>query len=342
MGMELTADMDLSNVEKKIANGPVFIVGMNGSGTTMLLDSLGRHSQLYGFPRETRLMPYVIKSTRQLGDLRDDETFKKAWNLATRISAIRFVNGGEPVPLPEDWRSMPRTIGDIFDRIFREFAERQQKTRWCEKSPQHVQHLDLLQEVFPTAKFIHVIRDGRASAASFHRRWRRTPRLTIYRWKHVVRAGRRQGAQMPGRYFEVQYEKLTQDPEIWMRKICEFLGLGFEPAVLGSRNPQSMDKGSEGTISVREEAWRSYFCDKETKRMEQIAGAELEAIGYQARFYKGNADPAGLRRKFWRAKDSIWLFVLLVIEKLKGSPRPWSHLLTQPIESLRQARSNDF
>lgn len=35
---------------------PIFIVGMNGSGTTMLLDCLGRHPQLYGFPLHSRVI----------------------------------------------------------------------------------------------------------------------------------------------------------------------------------------------------------------------------------------------------------------------------------------------
>ena len=38
-------------------SAPVFVVGMNGSGTTMLLDCLGRHPDLYAFPRKRGLSP---------------------------------------------------------------------------------------------------------------------------------------------------------------------------------------------------------------------------------------------------------------------------------------------
>jgi hypothetical protein len=340
--MAIAQDVDGSKAPTGHDRAPVFIVGMNGSGTTMLLDSLGRHSQLYGFPRETRLMPYVIKTVRQMGDLDDDDTFRNAWELASGLSALKLVNGGEALPLPDDWRSMPRDIAAIFDRIFSDFAGRQGKSRWCEKSPQHVQHLALLHQVFPSAKFIHVVRDGRANAASFHRRWRRSPYLTIYRWKQVVRAGRSDGQRLPGQYLEVQYEELTRDPEAWMRRICEFLGLQFEPAVLESRMPQSTERGTKGKITVRKASWDGYFGNRAIAALEEIAGAELEALGYETRFKQGDADPTPLRRKFWKIKDSVWVFVLLVIEKLKGSPRPWSTLWTQPIESIRQAKSNDF
>ena len=38
---------------------PVFIVGMNGSGTTMLADSLGKHPDLYMFPNEAKVLPFL-------------------------------------------------------------------------------------------------------------------------------------------------------------------------------------------------------------------------------------------------------------------------------------------
>jgi hypothetical protein len=277
-----------------------------------------------------------------MGDLDDDDNFRSAWALASGMSALKLVNGGDALPLPDDWRSMPRDIAAIFDRIFQDFAARQGKTRWCEKSPQHVQQLPLLREVFPSAKFIHVIRDGRASAASLHRRWRRSPYLSVYRWKNVVRAGRLEGQRMPGQYLEVQYEQLTRDPEAWMRRICEFLGLDFEPAVLESRMPQSTERGTKGKISARKASWYDYFGSRSLAALEDIAGAELAALGYETHFRQGDTDPTPLRRKFWKIKDSAWLFLLLVVEKLKGSPRPWSTLWTQPLESIRQAKSNDY
>lgn len=43
------------------AEGPVFIVGVNGSGITMLADSLGKHPDLFMFPRETRVLPYLAQ-----------------------------------------------------------------------------------------------------------------------------------------------------------------------------------------------------------------------------------------------------------------------------------------
>ena len=166
---------------------PVFIVGMNGSGTTMLLDSLGNHPDLYAYPRETRLIPNLIHNVDRYGDLNNDENFLRLWHAVLGIPAFRGKKYKSPKPpLPANWRDFPRNLAAVLDAVFRYFALTHGKIRWCEKTPQHVQHLQNLHAVFPGAKFIHIIRDGRDCAASFHRRWRRQPELTIYRWKKVI------------------------------------------------------------------------------------------------------------------------------------------------------------
>jgi hypothetical protein len=54
---------------------PVFIVGMNGSGTTMMLDHLGRHPELFGFKTETYILPHYLLVEAKYGDLKVDGNF---------------------------------------------------------------------------------------------------------------------------------------------------------------------------------------------------------------------------------------------------------------------------
>ena len=156
------------------ATGPVFLVGMNGSGTTMLLHSLGNHPDLYGCKRETRVLPYFIAHLHRYGTLGDDGNFLRLMRDIYALRAFRQLNGGHPVPLPEDWATMPRDLASIVDTAFRYFAVREHKKRWADKTPMHALHITALARLFPSARFVHVIRDGRDSAASFHRRWHRT------------------------------------------------------------------------------------------------------------------------------------------------------------------------
>lgn len=325
---------------------PVFLVGMNGSGTTMLLDSLGRHSQLYAFPRETRVLPHLIANLDRFGDLTDDEAFQRLWDEVRKIGVLRYVNNGETVPLPADWADTPRNIAAVLDRVFQYFAQRQGKSRWCEKTPQHVQHILSLSAVFPKAKFVHMIRDGRDSAVSFKRRWHRTPELTIYRWKKVVQEGRRQGRSLgSSRYLEVKYEDLTANPEYWIQHVSSFLGIPFEPATLESSEPYLKKKqdGEPGRIRSNSGQWQKVFSAAEVATLEAIAGRVLTETGYPTQNPAGDVDPPKLRRDWWLMRDYVHQFTKEIFKRARGDlKRPWWVILGRPWVALRQRRMNKF
>ncbi len=287
--------------------GPVFIVGMNGSGTTMLLQSLGNHPDLYGLKRETRVLPHFIANLGRYGSLRDDGNFLRLIRDIYGLRAFRHLNGGRPVATPEDWRSMPRELASVIDTAIRYFAEKEGKHRWAEKTPMHALHIAALGRMFPSARFVHVMRDGRDSAASFHRRWRRTPELTIHRWKTVVREARRQGKPLGDRYFELRYEDLTLEPEVWMERVCGFLGLGYCEAVLQSRQPHmaAARKGQAVGIVRNSGHWRHYFKPRMIADLEAIAGSTLASCGYETARPTSDRDPPKLARFGWMIRDYI-------------------------------------
>jgi hypothetical protein len=317
---------------------------MNGSGTTMLLDCLGRHSALYAFPRETRLIPYLIAREGSYGSLQVDDNFRRLWDDVRNLNVFRQANAGQPVSLPSNWRERPRTLGAILDAIFRTFAEPLGKQRWCEKTPQHVQHLLSLAGEFPTARFIHVIRDGRDCAASFHRRWRRQPELTVFRWKKVVAVGRDQGRRLgPGRYLEVRYEDLTAEPEAALQRICVFLGVPFEAAVLDSAQPYLQVAGANRGLLRNSGRWRSYFSQDTAERLERIAGRTLAACGYSTRHPEGDADVPAWRRRYWSVTEILRQYGREIFRKLTGElERPWHAILVKPLNALRQRQHNEY
>jgi hypothetical protein len=326
--------------------GPVFVVGMNGSGTTMLLDCLGRHPALYAFPQETRLIPYLMSRVAVFGDLSEDANFLRLWEEVRNLGVFRVANGEQPVPVPDDWRDYSRSLAAVLDGVFRYFAAREGKRRWCEKTPQHAQHLLALAEQFPNAKFIQVIRDGRDCAASFHRRWRRQPELTMYRWKKVVASGQTQGNALgEGRYLETRYEDLTAAPESSLRRICGFLGLRFDEAVLESAQPymQAANGNSGRGLKRNSGKWQSYFTARVQQRLEQIAGRTLARCGYATRFPEADLDPAPWRRRYWAGAESLRQYGREIWRKLNGEiERPWSVILSKPLNALRQRQHNEY
>ncbi len=54
----------------------------------------------------------------------------------------------------------------MFDHAFRAFANKNGSARWGEKTPEYALGMQQIQRMWPDAKFIHVIRDGRDVALS--------------------------------------------------------------------------------------------------------------------------------------------------------------------------------
>lgn len=330
---------------------PVFVVGMNGSGTTMLVDCLDRHPALYGFPLETRLIPHLIRIASRFEPLTDDDNFRRLWRYVTTLTPFRLASGGEPQPLPDGWESCTRDLAGLLNMLFVSFAHQRGKHLWCEKSPQNAQHMLKIRKLFPRARFIHVIRDGRDCACSFHRRWGKAPELTMLRWKQLVRTARAQGRILGSEsYMEVHYEDLTKAPEYWMRRICSFLSIAFDPVVLESSQPYLGRGGRNfrsneavGSLKPNSGRWREHFGATMRQRLDNIGGQVLDECGYPTGDPNADRMPPRWRQWTWIMSDGAHVFVSEINAKLHGRiERPWWSILSRPVNAVRQHRENSF
>lgn len=184
---------------------------------------------------------------------------------------------------------------DAVRAVFELFAQRQGKTLYGDKTPGYVNHLDLLGSLFPEAKFVHIIRDGRDVALAYVERpeWgpRTIPEAAMY-WRSRVERGRESGGRLgPDRYREVRYESLIADAEGTVTDLCRFLGLEFHPAMLeyhkrgetlaaSTRDPQAFTALSKPpTRGLRD--WRKQMSKSDIALFEAIAGALLADLGYE-------------------------------------------------------------
>lgn len=289
---------------------PVFVVGVNGSGTTMLADVLGRHPDLYMLPQESKVLPYFA---RRYSDAELIDPAERG-RLARELSATRAfyrVAGSRAVDLgPDD--ALPSSLVGIVDRLYRHFSDATGKRRWGDKSPMNLQHIALLAQRFPGAQFVHILRDARDAAQSFHRRWRQDPRRSVWRWRCAVREGRAQGSALgPDRYFEISYEQLTREPQACLEEVTRFLGLPFDPAMLQTSMrwmDDELQTKSAGRIVPNSGRWQSYFDAREVRALERISGAALAELGYPVSV-RGDEDPSPLRRRWWQMKDRFWFSI---------------------------------
>ncbi len=189
------------------------------------------------------------------------------------------------------------TLGEAIGAVYELYAERHGKVRWGDKTPMYMQHLRLLERLFPTAHFVHLVRDGRDAALSFlampagviTRTWA-TPRSAAdfaCQWKTEVQAARRLGERVGAeRYLEVHYEALVADPERVLREICAFAGLRYEDEMLAyagnvdlSDKPHQQSLARPPTAGLRD--WRTQMTGEDVEAFEAVAGDLLRELGYE-------------------------------------------------------------
>ncbi len=126
----------------------VFVVGSPRSGTTILAEVLGRHPDIADIYE-----PYFIWDY-QTGSGSDDERTEAMADAATRA----FIR-----------------------REFELFAEKSRKSVVVEKSPENCFRVPYVRAVFPEAKWIHIIRDGRDTVELIYRETRKRQRMVQQR-----------------------------------------------------------------------------------------------------------------------------------------------------------------
>lgn len=278
-----------------LCKDPIFVVGMNGSGTTMLLDCLNNHSEIYGFRREAKFIPYYHNTIHTYGDLKNDDKFLNLLNAVRNEPVIKIVNDNKPAPLPPNWKNFERSLATALNSVFSYFSLSHSKSRWCIKAPFYALHILDIGALFPASKFIHIIRDGRDCAASLHRRWQYSPPAMIYRWKQMVKEGQRQGSILgPDRYLEIFYEDFISDPVRWMQKVSSFLNIEYEKSVTETSRIRIFTGTETKEIQPHSNRYKKYFDSKAIKRLEKISGRQLQALGYHPLFLASDYDPPKL------------------------------------------------
>jgi hypothetical protein len=272
-----------------------FFVGSGRSGTTLLRAMFDSHpamavpdevSFVVRFARPHYARRYGWPGTYDPGAAADlvlaNESFRR-WGVPAGEARSTLT----APPAPTSYAATVR-------RAFAAYAAHAGKPRYADKTPMHVLHLPRLERMFPEARFVHLVRDGRDVAASYRTvAWGPAGiEDAALLWRRRVAAGRRAGRRLgPDRYREVHYEDLVRDPEAVLRGLCAFLDLAWDDRLLryherageviaATRFPAAHDRlRLPPTPGLRD--WRRDLTGAEVARFEAIAGRELAAAGYE-------------------------------------------------------------
>lgn len=201
---------------------------------------------------------------------------------------------------------------ELISYIFERYGRARGKTVVGNKTPGFVRKLHMLAELWPGAKFVHIMRDGRDvylsvvdwKKATAHKpkkkhgrrqtTWDEDPAVTAaIWWEWDVRLGREAGAELGAeRYYELRYESLVAEPGAECRSLCSFLGVPYDEAML--RHHEGRVR-SDARASVKHPTltlpvtsglrdWRTQMAPEDVERFEAAAGSLLDELGY-ARAY---------------------------------------------------------
>lgn len=273
---------------------PLFIVGCKRSGTTMLRLMLNEHPDIH-IPNESWFLPDLwekLPSAEPLSKSQLDTAFStitskwrwQFWDMSddelfATLSSLNHPN-----------------LAKLIDAVYAYSAQRAGKRRWGDKTPIYVRHIDQIHRIFPSAKFIHIIRDGRDVCLSMSRLdWRHQSVWHLARyWSKEVESGIRAGRKLgSNRYYEVSYEDLVLDGEGVLRKICDFLDIDFDNAMLRfyERAPDNIASWAVDTElhqkTFRKPAssdvyrWKREMSPYRRYIFESIAGSTMDRVGQQ-------------------------------------------------------------
>src|SRR2546426_6079816 len=190
----------------------------------------------------------------------------------------------------------PDDLADAVRRLFAMYARLSGKPLYGDKTPRYVLNLPQLADLFPEARFVHIIRDGRDVTMSLlEKDWGANNAVEgALIWKRSVEAGREAALILgPARYREISYERLIDDPEAVVRSVCEFIELPFDagmlryyertkpflPGQVGGGRKRDGRLHLPPTKGLRD--WRRQMPKQDVAAFELIAGDLLQQLGYE-------------------------------------------------------------
>jgi hypothetical protein len=216
--------MKNENQNPEMRSGPLFVVGMWRSGTSLLYALLNQHPQI-GLMYESDMLTlaplfYIPRKSSWWLNKVD------SWNGALTRHKI------DSAAIPEDISDLP----GAFRAVAQQYASKKGANVWGCKSPTYFDCMNQLAGWYPNAKFIVIWRDPADVCRSIVRAaekasWFAQPGMDLRailgyrRMKQEADELVRRGADI----YQVQYDELVRDPAATLHTICEFVGIPFDP-----------------------------------------------------------------------------------------------------------------
>lgn len=292
---------------------PLFIVGFERSGTTLLAALLDRHSCIAVAP-ETHFFDQILPN------LQSKRKISPRTKLVDRLlSFFRMKDMAiDRSKLLARFKGYTADYSSLFRATLEEYAENQCKSICGEKSPSHTHFVALILRWYPRAKVINIVRDGRDAVLSVMKApWWTNKNLRRHcrEWRWCVKLGLRYEKRFPDNFMTINYEDVLRRPKQSLMRIDRFLNVTFEDRQLDLSIPTSVvpkwelqwkGKAQSKLDPSRIGAWRKTATPDERWVMNSMMGKYLTEYHYPDVSLQGCSLSRHLRE---RVQNLYYLFI---------------------------------
>jgi hypothetical protein len=303
---------------------------------------LDAHSRL-AIPYESHFFVRYFKDRQSQGDLAGDRDSRS--RLVRQILKEPYVLRWDRQISPDEvdldsCDSLENTINQIYLAYARRFG----KDLWGDKTPAYVADIHVLHQMFPRARFVHIIRDGRDVALSIIKQWWGANDFmsAIDYWAQTLRCAQKMLAMLPAnQHISLRFEDLVRDPETELKRVCCFLDLDYEPQMLegyaaragakvGERIKRHHNHLTQRPTSSQALKWQQDLSRADQAVAYEIAGPLLAELGYPT---GTQSHPLKIVRKCWHRLREAYCW------RFGGPPHPdQENALPPPVQGETSRR----
>jgi len=278
---------------------PIFIMGAPRSGTTMLANMLASNPDSIALP-EMHYIHNLLEKELLYGQLSSD-CIVKVLKQNFMFVDLNIISSDDDFDI-----LLGDSIKDVLNKILALYNIKYFKKSyrfWIEHTPHNHKYFNVLSTQYSNAKFIHIVRDGRAVYYS--------TKETDWGYKDIVLGARRWRENVldclildkifPNKVITVKYENLVTQTERTLRSICDFVGMKYLDTMIGGKgiilpsfSKYSKDAGSKPNTNSLDK-WQRSLKEFEIKHFNAVNQDVLNLLNYDVNSY-GRKELIGIKK----------------------------------------------
>lgn len=257
---------------------PLFLIGTQRSGTTLLCKMLSAHKDIYVKNEVPVLKVFTPGAKRQ--------------DIENAIDG--FIKEGT-------------------GKSIKQLLQSEGKSIWGLKDPQLTEHLEALKQFLPEVGFIIITRDARAVVRSYiENAWGLGTNCYsgALRWREEILAQLAFEQEVQGNVLRLKYEDLVLDQRQSLEKICRFIGVEFDEAAMNYNEQKTFvtkKRESINTFKAPDPAiiskWKSQLSEHEVGVINAVCGDLLDQLGYADTDHQ--IELPGYARAYYRMHQAV-------------------------------------